>query len=34
MLATLRRVRRPSGEAEGALRMRRSSPGGDGTDIV
>ena len=33
MLATLRRVRRPSGEAEG-LRMRRSSPGGDGTDMV
>ena len=32
MLATLRRVRRPSGEAE-VLRMRRSSPGGDGTDI-
>ena len=30
---TLRRVRRPSGEAE-VLRMRRSSPGGDGTDMV
>ena len=33
MLATLRRVRRPSGEAE-VLRMRRSSPRGDGTDMV
>ena len=33
MLAALRRVRRPSGEAE-VLRMRRSSPGGDGTDMV
>ena len=33
MLATLRRVRRPSGEAE-ALRMRRSSPRANDTDIV
>ena len=33
MLATLRRVRRPSGEAE-VLRMRRRSPVGEGTDMV